>query len=499
MIARFARPLVVLGAVAAVAGLISADRTPPEPIAPYLAGAVVPPMAAIPAAKHLSTSWFCPGVPAGQLPGATGTISVANTTESALTARVTFFPAGGAPITRPITVAPRTRLALSPAELAPSTLTAALVEMTDGVGAVEQTVTAQEGVAVSPCVLEPSSEWYLADGSTRVDASMNLLLFNPSPTDAIVDLVFADEENTRITKKFEGRVVPARSLSVFDIGQVILRKERLSVAATVRSGAVVMGRFQAFRGEDGTRRGLMVGAASPALSSTWRFAAGQVGEAGEGTLPASERIVVFNPNDNDAKVSVTLFPATPPAAPVVPADGDATSAVPVPGAATPKPIEITVAARQSAAVDLAGAEVLPGLYSAIVTSDVPVVAERALDRTESGKVLGTLQLGSPLASTDWVLPAGAPAGSEATLAIVNATGLPGVVTVKALGPAGLVNVPGYEEVALAGGELIRLDLAAKGVSASAIVVSSTVDVVVERITRSLGGWSSALGLPVLGS
>jgi hypothetical protein len=126
------------------------------------------------------------------------------------------------------------------------------------------------------------------------------------------------------------------------------------------------------------------------------------------------------------------------------------------------------------------------------------VVERALDRTQNGVNVATLQMGSPLAAGEWHLAAGAPEGMQATLQVVNATGLPGKVTIKALGPAGLVAVPGWESVALAEGALIRFDLSEKNVSADSIVVVSTVDVVVERVIRGANGWSSALGLPVAG-
>ena len=492
---KFARPLMVTVLAASVGGLVWVDRHPAPATAPVLAGAGVLPMAAIPTTAHLSTSWYCPGVPAGTMVGATGSFTIANTSESEFSTRVTLFPVGKDPVVSTIVVPARARKVINPAETAPSTMAAALIEMSGSVGAVEQTAISQEGVSVTACVLEPSPNWYLADGATRSDSSMSLTLFNPSPSDAVVDLAFADEENARVTKKFEGRVVPARSLVVLDISQVILRKERLSVAATVRSGSLVMGRFQVFRGDNGSRRGLVVGAAAPALSTDWRFAAGQKGDGGPGTLPASTRVVVHNPGTSDATVFVTSFPATPD--PIATPSAEGTP--PVSGPAAPDPIRVVVAARQSATVDLSADPLVPvGLFSVVVTSDEPIVVERALDRIQNNVNVATLQMGSPLAAGEWHLAAGAPEGMQATLQVVNATGLPGKVTIKALGPAGLVAVPGWESVALAEGALIRFDLGEKNVSSESIVVTSTVDVVVERVIRGANGWSSALGLPVAG-
>ena len=488
---KFLRPMVAVILLGTTAGLVWADRHPVVTIAPVLSGAGVLPMPGIPATVPLSTSWYCPGVPAGELPGAAGSFTIANTSESEFGARVTLFPVGKPAVVTNETVPARGRRIVVPADRAPSTMAAALIEMTGVVGAVEQTAVSPEGMSVTPCVLEPSPNWYFADGTTRVDASLSLTLLNPSPTDAVVDLAFADEENARVTKKFEGRVIPARSLVVLDVGEVILRKERLSVAATVRIGSLVVGRYQVMKGTEGTRSGLVAGAASPALSTVWRFAAGQKGDAGPGTLPAQERVVMHNPGTADATVTVTTFPATPPQ---LGADG-----TPPPGSA-PTPITVTIAGRQSAVADLSGdASVPAGLFSVVVNSDVPIVAERALDRLQNGKVLATLQLGSPLAASEWHLPAGAPDGSQATLAIVNATGLPGKVAVKALGPAGLVPVPGLEALTIEPGALIKVDLGEFNVSANAIVVTSTVDLVVERIIRGATSWSSSLGLPVIGS
>lgn len=494
---KITRSLMAAALATAILGLVWLDKTPRPVLKPVLEGASTVGMAALPTNAHLSTSWYCPGVPGGKLSAATGNFSITNSSESAFSAVVTVFPADGTPVAKTVEVAPRSRATVVPADIAPSAISAALIEMTGAVGAVEQTATTQEGMSVSPCVLEPSSTWYFADGSTRVDASMNLTLFNPSPTDAVVDLAFADEDGPHPTKKFEGRVVPAHRLVVIDVGQVIQRKERLSVAATVRGGAIVMGRFQVLRGEDGTRRGLVVDAAAPALATTWRFAAGQNGDGGEGTLPAKERIILHNPSEQDAVATITTFPASP-----APVPNGASSAVVGP----PDPITVLVPARQSAVADLAAPSakgpavpVVPtGLFSTVVSSDQPIVVERALDRTFEGRQLATLQLGSPLGSTEWVLAGGAPSGVQATLAIVNVTGLAGRVTVKALSPAGLLPVPGLESVDLPSGALIRIPLDDKGVAASSLVVTSTVEVVTERILRSAAAWSSSLGLPVAG-
>lgn len=495
---KITRSLLAAALVTTIVGLVWLDKTPRPVLQPVLEGASTVGMAALPTNAHLSTSWYCPGVPGGKLTASTGHFSITNSSESGFSAAVTIFPADGIPVMKTVEVAPRSRVTVTPADLSPSIIAAALIEMTGAVGAVEQTAITQEGMAVSPCALEPSSTWYFADGSTRVDASMNLTLFNPSPTDAVVDLAFADEDGPHPTKKFEGRVVPARRLVVIDVGQVIQRKERLSVAATVRGGTIVMGRFQVLRGEDGSRRGLVVDTAAPALATSWRFAAGQNGDAGEGTLPAKERIILHNPGEQDAVATITTFPATP--APVP--SGSSSAGV----AATPDPITVLVPARQSAVADLSAPSakdqavplVAPGLFSTVVSSDQPVVVERALDRSFEGHQLATLQLGSPLGSTEWVLAGGAPSGSQATLAIVNVTGLAGTVTVKALSPAGLLPVPGLEAVALPAGALIRLPLDDKGVSPSSLVVTSTVEVVAERILRSAAAWSSSLGLPVAG-
>lgn len=495
---RFLRPVAVAAVAVSVVGMLWADRHPSVPLGLTLVGAEQMAMPALPSSPLLSTSWFCPGVPSGLLPAAGGSFTIANTGDDPFDARVTIFPVGGAPVMQAVTVNARSQSVIVPAQVAPSSMAAALIEMTGAIGAVEQTATSPEGLSITPCVLQPSATWYLADGSTRSDANYTLTMFNPSPADAIVDLAFADEQGTRVTKNFEGRVVPARSLVLIDIGQKIQRKERLSVAATVRTGSLVMGRFQVFRGEDGSRRALVAGAASPALSTTWRFAAGQRGEGGEGTLPAKERVVLHNPGATDAQALLTTFPATPLPAPVPNADGTLPSAAPSADTpALPKPILATVPARQSVVVDLDVDGVPAGLFSLAVTSDQPIVVERALDRLQNGRQVGTLQLGSPLSSTEWQMPAGVPEGAKTTLAIVNVTGFAGTVSVTSLTPAGLLPIPGFENYALPAGALVRLDLDPAGASSRAIVVTSTVEVVTERIVRAETGWSSSLGLPVL--
>ena len=91
---KFLRPMVAVILLGTTAGLTWADRHPVVTIAPVLSGAGVLPMPGIPATVPLSTSWYCPGVPAGELPGSAGSFTIANTSESEFGARVTLFPVG---------------------------------------------------------------------------------------------------------------------------------------------------------------------------------------------------------------------------------------------------------------------------------------------------------------------------------------------------------------------------------------------------------------------
>ncbi len=467
-------PIAALGALIVGAVLVDRDLAPAPAV--EFGAVTVSPMPVTPSGAPLSSSWFCPGVPSGPPEGGDGVVSVLNSGAAPIEGSVTVYPSEGQPVSVPLVVRERSRTDLRLADVAPSSWSAAVVELLGAGGVVEQTVTGATGRSASACANAAASTWYLADGSTTVDAALSLLIFNPFPDDAIVDVSFSTAEGTRTPQDVQGLPIRGRSLRVLPLNDIVRREPTLATSVVARNGRVVVGRAQAYL--QGPKRALSVSLASPVPAEQWWFATGDKGER------ATERISILNPGESDAEVDVSFYPADPTAA--------------VAG----EPVSITVPAGTSVVVDANAAEtVVAGPHSIVVVSEPgrPVVAERTLDVQGDTAVNVTLQPGSPLVAPEWTFVTGAADGSEA-LVIANTTGEAATVTVLALGPAGFTPLPGLEDVTLPAAGTLRVDLDEKGASGLPVSVTATTDVVVERIVGApVGqpGISITRGVPTL--
>src|SRR4029453_18886619 len=240
-------------------------------------------------------------------------------------------------------------------DLVPAPLVAALVEASGGPGAVEHRVTGPHGGEVGPSASAPAPVWPLASGTTTRDARDVVVLFNPFPTDAIVDIIFETDAGSREAVRFQGFPGAAGTVVGVDIGDDVAREAQVSATLRTRAGRVVAERLQEFDGSLGPE-GLAVALGVPEASTAWAFPDGVVDDS------RTERIVVYNPGDERAQVEVQVLP---------------TSDEPAPA---PQPFRLSVRGGTFAAVDY-GAEdrVVPGVEHATLvrsTNGVPVVAER---------------------------------------------------------------------------------------------------------------------------
>jgi hypothetical protein len=259
----------------------------------------------------------------------------------------------------------RDRVELRLGDLVPAPLVAALVEASGGPVAVEHRVTGPHGVDLGPCASATAPVWHLASGATTRDAREVVVLFNPFPTDAIVDITFETDAGSREPVRFQGFPVSAGTVVGVDIGDDVAREPQVSATLRTRAGRVVAERLQEFDGSLGPE-GLAVALGVPEASTGWAFPDGVVDDS------RTERIVVYNPGNERADVEVQVLP---------------TSDEPAPA---PQPFRLSIRAGTFAAVDY-GAEdrVVPGMEHATLvrsTNGVPVVAERVT--THAGEPAG---------------------------------------------------------------------------------------------------------------
>jgi hypothetical protein len=379
-----------------------------------------------------------------------------------------------------VRVEPSGRAEVRLADLHQAPLASALVEL-DGPAVVEHEVAGPQGRDLGPCASSPSTDWYLAWGATSRDARELLVLFNPFPSVAAVDIAFSTEDGVREPVRYQGLPVPAGGVIGLDIGDEVTRREQVSTSVRSRSGPVVVERLQSFDGSDGVE-GLSVALAAPAPLESWVFAHGELGSG------RTERIVLYNPGDERAEVDVAVRPAG------VEQDG---------ADPPPQPFGVTVPPRRYEVVDYAGDDRVPrDLDHVTVVSSrngVPVVAERVLtfNRRSSGDVAaGT---GSAFAAESWTfatlgggdrpasrLVAYNPGSRPARLSVT------GLVGGREVAPDGLGGV----EVPAGGQTQIELPGEVQGADAS-LVVESDAPVVVERLVATAGGLYQAAspGLP----
>jgi hypothetical protein len=404
-------------------------------------------------------------------------VTIQNPTAFPMQGEITFVPLEGEPVTQPLELGEYGRAVLRPRDVVSSNFVAALVEVFGTNAVVTQTFTSPAGTSSSACATTPSPTWYLADGATTVDLSASLLLFNPFPDDAVVDVTFATDEGPRTPQALRGFLVPGRSLRRVDVDEAVRRNTQVSTSVEARAGRVVAGWVQTYRSPE--RRSVVATVPAPSAGTQWWFANGRKGEG------VSERVVLYNPHPTTAsEVTVTVVPSEPPGA-------------------EPVTISEVVPPLTTRTVDIAGnAEVPDVRHSLQVSATEPgIVAMRALDLVGT-RSAATSQLGARLTASVWYLPTAAPPGGTQVLTISNPLGIDVTASVNRYSPAGATPLPGFEALVIPAGSLARVELAGVPGGDGALEIRANGAVVVEQLlvpAADQPGASSLLGIPELGS
>jgi hypothetical protein len=460
------RPLRALAAVVVLAGMgaiatVAAD--PSDSVVPVFAALGEPTMPFVPNGSFITSSWFCPGVPAGE-GDVGGSVEITNPADQPIAGRLTVFSStpGMVPATRSITIEGRSTQSIDLKEMQTGTFVSALVEIDGGGGFVEQVARHPAGDAVAACSNAASSNWYFADGFTADDSTEQIVLTNPYPDAAIVDIGFVTSAGVRNPSALQGYPVPGHSVQVVELGA---RDEPMLAAQVVASrGRVVAGRAQHYLG--GGRLGYSMTLGAPSLTSQAWFVDGEVGEG------ITEQYAVFNPTDQDVSVTAVFLglPATE-------------------GFANDTELQVP----KGKVVLLSTADVVglpPGRHGAVFStlSTASIVVERVISRPAGNLVATSVVMGSPpaLASTRWSAAAGAEVATENAILVLNVDSVDTTVTVSSLGPGGLVPVPGLESVALPAGAVVALPLTDPSALGRPFVVESGQRIYVER-SLSRGG------------
>ena len=438
------RLLVMVAAVALVVAGVAVDRQgrPAQPVA--LAAADPPQGPTMAPAGAGSAAWYCPGGPLGRIDQAEVSVSLANTTARPVAVRVTALPIAGVadPVEQRVQVPALGSVAVRLNDLLNGPKPAGASIVGPGGVVAHQTVKTPDGSSVGPCASTASDRWYTAVGSTAAGSSLLLTLLNPFPDDAIVSLAFSTDQGRTVPGGLQGVVVPGRSLLVIDVDDHARRRDAVAAEVVARRGRLVVGRN--YRKGSGSSTAL----AAPSPATTWYLPAGVRADG------ATTRLVVANPSDQDAELSVELRLQE--------------------GAV--EPFTLTVPAQERAELNLDDGRVPKGVPYAIAArslEEVPVVVERSVE----GRAGRSDVLGGRSPDRAWV--AGAVGGGPNGLAIYNADEGEAEVTVTPLDGEG-VPLPGNALRVQPGARAsLRLDdkPTARG---AAVLVESNQLLVVER-------------------
>jgi hypothetical protein len=154
-----------------------------------------PTMPFVPTGSFITSSWFCGGVPAGE-DDVGGQVVVTNPSEAPKEGNITVMSSGDgvAAVSRPFSIEARSVQTIDLRELQPSgSFLSALVEIEGGGGFVEQIARHPAGDSVSACANAASATWYFADGFSLADSTEQLVITNPYPDAAIVDIGFVTQ------------------------------------------------------------------------------------------------------------------------------------------------------------------------------------------------------------------------------------------------------------------------------------------------------------------
>jgi Family of unknown function (DUF5719) len=354
-----------------------------------------------------SASWYCAGGTGGQ-GGAPATIVLTNAGDRSVNATLTAVPAliPDEPTPAPwaqahsvaLVVPAEAQVAVDADQLGSPSLVAAAVVLDRGGVAVSESVTSPLGWGMAPCAPSTATHWYFAHGATSQGGGLTLSLFNPSATDAVVNVSLVSSTAGFLEPAaFQGIDVPPGSLVTENVGDHAPDDGALATEVSTLSGAVVATELESVGTSGDGGISLTTGTTSPSLQ--WAFP--QNTDLTGGTVAFH----VLNPSASSADVSVAVGlsegAGAEPLTMHVPAQSVATLvAEDVTRIPTNTPYSLTFAARDTGIV-----------VSRQITSPSGIPAPIP----EDGDVPGV-----PGGSKRWLLPGLAPPGTGAwALAVVD--------------------------------------------------------------------------------
>ena len=261
-------------------------------------------------AGESSDLWFCIG-PTSELDGIRDrSVQVASIAARPVDGRVIVVDDRGRAVERAFRLDAGDRLEIRPGRFVPGAAFAAVtVEVPGGAVVVSQRVEG-DGVDQRPCLTRTSGTWLVPWSTTaRPGNRVWLLLHNPFPASAVIDLRFVGDIGRRETLDSQGMVVGGRSMVAYDVTERISDSSVVSALVHVRVGQVAAARLQLANGDGPTGiRGLDLAPGLPeAGSRLFVPGVGPVPGSVAGSTPGSAgdlSVVVLNPGEETIELEV---------------------------------------------------------------------------------------------------------------------------------------------------------------------------------------------------
>jgi hypothetical protein len=436
--------------------------------------------------NSLSSTWFCPGVPARDVK-VKSEIVIANPTRTPITGTITFLSSEEPATSSTLIVAPFSRGVFDATGGHKSQFISAIIELDSGQASVEQRIIHLAGDSVALCANETSDRWFFADGFTGAESEFDILLTNPFPDSTVVDLTFVTTDGKRQPALLKGIVLRGQSVTGISMGEQGARNESvLAVSVRATSGRFIAGKLQHFLGRG--RLGFTSALGASTTSRQWWFASGEKGAG------VDEELVVFNPTEIDQSVSIAFL------------TGSAEALL-------REPLILTVPAGRVTTLSTSSLPAIAnGRYGILVSSVTGdfissnddtatefVVVEQIVSRTSDNKTGTSVILGAPSGSPSrvWTSPSGLTVGEVGSIVVANTTSLDTTIQVSTIGPAGAAPIVGLEQVVLKAASVISIAIP-PSIAQLQILIESETEVVVQReFSRGhqLYGLSGVLALP----
>ena len=285
------------------------------------------------------------------------------------------------------------------------------------------------GLSAVSCGVATTSAW-LVGGGTQEGRRARLLLANPAPSPAVASVRVLGPRGPVDTPQTAEVVVPSGAQVSVLLDAVAPGLDAMAVHVTTRSGRVAASLSDEYvRGLSPGGTDAVTAAAGPAAR---QVVAGMTISGGVGgrdlpadpTAPGAVAVRVAVPGTSEAVVKVRLLGPTGP--------------VDLPGAVATVPA--------GGVVDVPVTGIAPGVYTAVVEADVPVVAAGLVGRTRptegnaGGDVPDVLPSDVPVADLAWA-PAVRPLAGATQVAVPAVTTVRARIAFGALATATVVVVP----------------------------------------------------------